>query len=48
MAEDVRQDKAGKMPNDRLIQATAARPEFPASEDFVSVPEGYDDELPFT
>lgn len=48
VAEDVRQDKAGKMPNDRLIQATAARPEFPASEDFVSVPEGYDDELPFT
>ena len=48
VAEDVRQDKAGKMPNDRLIQATAARPEFPASDDFVSVPEGMDDELPFT
>lgn len=48
VAEDVRQDKAGKMPNDRLIKATAARPAFPAGEDFVSVPEGYDDELPFT
>lgn len=48
VAEDVRQDKAGKMPNDRLIQATAARPEFSASDDFVSVPEGMDDELPFT
>ena len=46
VAEDVRSGNPGKMPNDKLIQATAARPAIP-TDDFVSVPEGLDDELPF-
>ncbi len=42
VAEDVRQGKAGKMPNDKLIASTVSN-----LNDFVSVPEGTDDEIPW-
>ena len=47
VADDVREGHPGKMPNDKLLEpAPAMRPPVP-SDDFVSVPEGIDDELPF-
>ena len=46
VADDVREGHPGKMPNDKLLEpAPSARPSVP--DDFVSVPEGIDDELPF-
>ena len=45
VAEDVRSGNPGKMPADKFVTAPT-RPTIP-SDDFVSVPEGIDDELPF-
>lgn len=52
-AEIVRTGKAGKLPNDKLIQVSASQnptePSTPTSDgnDFMSIPDGTDDELPF-
>ena len=47
VADDIREGHPGKMPNDKLLEpAPSTRPAVP-SDDFVSVPEGLDDELPF-
>ena len=52
VADDVRNGKAGKLPNDKLVNAAPTlRSSYPkpAPEGaFVNVPEGLDDELPFT
>ena len=46
VADDVRNNKAGRMPEDKLI-TTGFSPKFSA-DDFISIPEGVtDDELPF-
>ena len=49
--EIVRTGKAGKLPNDKLIQVSAPQTESPAptsdGNDFMSIPDGTDDELPF-
>ena len=45
VAEDVRSGKAGKMPNDKLITQPAAASD--SGTDWMSVPEGIDEDLPF-
>ena len=49
VAEDVRQGKAGKLPNDKLIGTTSRPAAASASEmdGFVNLPDGSDEELPF-
>ncbi len=48
VAEDVRQGKAGKMPNDKLISSAPAATAKPSELDgFVNLPDGADEELPF-
>lgn len=44
VADDVRNGKPGKMPNDKLITPSAPAP---APNDWVSIPDGVEDELPF-
>lgn len=47
IAEDVRQGKAGKLPNDKLIKDAGKSSSAESLDDFVNVPEGTEDELPF-
>ena len=50
VADDVRNGKPGKMPNDKLITVDFSKPTAPTSagDDFMKIPEGVDvDELPF-
>ena len=49
VAEDVRAGNAGKMPKDRLIESSKAGSETPAAgdDDFITVPEGMDEDVPF-
>ena len=42
VADDVRNGKAGKLPNDKLAKVPTA-----SSDDFVDVPEGSEEEVPF-
>ena len=42
LADDVRNDKAGKLPNDKMI---AARPTAP--DDFINIPDSIEEEAPF-
>lgn len=45
VAEDVRQGKAGKLPNDKLVKS---KPSVPASSDgWMDIPEGTDTEVPW-
>lgn len=44
VAEDVRQGKAGKLPNDKLV--SVKKPQV-ADDTFMTVPEGAEEELPF-
>ena len=41
-AQDVREGKFGRLPKDKLVEAKK-----PASDDFISVPEGAESEIPF-
>lgn len=45
VAQDVRDGKAGRMPEDKLVDAPQGRPSAP--NDFVSVPDNIDEEVPF-
>jgi hypothetical protein len=48
VAEDVRQGKAGKLPNDVLLKDTPKPANNNAGLDgFLSIPDGSEDELPF-
>ena len=49
VAEDVRQGKAGRLPNDKPIEGAPAATTGSASaiDGFLSIPEGAEDELPF-
>lgn len=48
VADDVRNGKPGKMPNDRLVsRSTAAGAAKPSSDGFMEVPDDSDEELPF-
>ena len=48
VAEDVRQGKAGNMPNDKLIEsASAGTSSASGSDDFMTIPDGIEEELPF-
>ena len=48
VAEDVRQGKAGKLPNDKLIGSGTATKSAPASDNsFMDIPEGSGEEIPF-
>ena len=46
VASDVRNGIAGRMPEDKLVRSSAA-PASTGSDDFMSIPEGTDEELPF-
>lgn len=45
-AADVRENKYGKLPNDKLIDSEKSNPNAP-NDDFVNVPDGSADEIPF-
>lgn len=49
VADDVRNGKPGRMPNDKLITATsrAAAPGITSATDFMTIPEGSEPEIPF-
>lgn len=47
IAEDVRQGKAGKLPNDKLADSPKSSTTAADDDGFVNVPEGIDEELPF-
>lgn len=48
VADDVRQGKAGKLPNDKLITRSGnPAPSQDAIDGFLSIPDGVDEELPF-
>ena len=50
VADDVRNGKAGKLPNDKLVtgsSAPAAKTSGESMDGFLSIPDGMDEELPF-
>ena len=48
VADDVRNGKPGKMPNDKLVKPSAFRQAPSAApDDFINVPDGSEDEIPF-
>lgn len=47
-AQDVREGKYGKLPKDKLIDSAAAKKsESSGAKDFMNIPEGIDEEIPF-
>lgn len=47
VADDVRNGKAGRLPNDKLISGTTAKTAPAAGNDFMNIPDGAGDEIPF-
>lgn len=47
VADDVRNGKAGQLPDDKLIAGSAASAPAVGSDGFMQIPEGADEELPF-
>ena len=47
VAEDVRQGKSGNLPNDKLLRSGSANAPAAGPDDFMTVPDGMEEELPF-
>lgn len=47
VADDVRSGKAGKMPNDKLVDSRSSTSATSGSDDFMSIPDGTEEEVPF-
>lgn len=47
VADDVRNGKAGKLPNDKLISRLSTETNSAANDGFMAIPDGAEEELPF-
>lgn len=47
VADDVRSGKPGKMPKDKLINSASASNSSSGDDDFMTIPDGAEEEVPF-